>query len=146
MDSAGENFQNSSMCIFLTLAPPCGLGKESQENEFLAEDVVSAWACVWGEMGCQALGVLWSTLPRHCDYLHILKKKIRTNFSKWWLFCFTALVCTFFRFWPGSSSPMVTHHMAQLYKWGRRICNRELGCSYKSRNRSWEIACEFWLR
>lgn len=94
MASAGENFQNNSMCVFLTLASPCGLGEESQESGFLAEDVVSAWACVWGEMGCQALGVLWSSLPRHCDYLHILKKK--SKLLKGMAFLFTASVCTFF--------------------------------------------------
>lgn len=95
MDSAGENFQNNSMCILLTLAPPCGLGEESQESGFLAEDVGSAWACVWGEMGCQALGVLWNSLPRHCDYLHILKKN-KIKRLKGMAFLFTALVCTFF--------------------------------------------------
>ena len=49
MDSAGENFQNNSLCVFLTLAPPCGLGEESQESGFLAEDVVRASMCLRGD-------------------------------------------------------------------------------------------------
>lgn len=71
-------------------------------------------ACVWGEMGCQALGVLWSSLPRHCDYLHILEKKIRPNFSKEWLFFLQPWFAHSFRFWPGLFSLMVVNRMARL--------------------------------
>lgn len=41
IDFADESLVNSSMCMFLTVAPPCGLGEESQESRFLAEDVMS---------------------------------------------------------------------------------------------------------
>lgn len=147
MDSAGENFQNNSLCVFLNLAPPCGLGEESRESGFLAEDVVSTWARVWGDMGCQALGVLWSSLPRHCDYLHILKKKIRPNFSKEWLFFLQPRFSHSFRFWPGSFSLMVVNHMARLSQWGRRICNGELGLHVEALEIGvGRLACEFWWR
>lgn len=114
IDPAGETFGNNSMWVFLTMAPPCALGEESQESRFLAEDVMSTWACVWEEMGCQALG---GSLE-HWDYLCILKK-LRPNFSKWWLFFSQPRYTHSFRFWPGSFSLVAANTTAQLSKWER---------------------------
>lgn len=95
LDSAGENFLNNSMSVFLVVAPPCGSGEGSQESRFLAEDVMRAWKHVFERRWDVRLWkVLWSHLPRHWDNWHILEGK-KTKLLKVTAFLFTASVCTF---------------------------------------------------
>lgn len=63
-----------------------------------------SWQKMWGGLehvferrwDVRLRKLLWSCLPRHWEYLHIVWKKIKTKLCKVTAFLFTAFVCTFF--------------------------------------------------
>lgn len=119
------------------------LREESQESGFLAEDVMSTWACVWEEMGCQALGCSLEQSPKAFKTIYVFCKKLRPNFSKRWRFFSQPQYTHSFRFWPGSFSLVATNLMILLSKKGARGENTQFRAyTLKPGNRRWRS----WLR